>query len=111
MVAKGHFQNGVVVLEDPSQFREGQEVTVTVDERLPTDLHDEVPDDAVPTLEEVKAAFKEAAANMSDDLRRTLAEVDASSWDGLDDEEAARRRASADRYLKPDDRYLKPDDA
>lgn len=34
MIARGHVQNGIVILDEGVQFPEGQEVTVVANERL-----------------------------------------------------------------------------
>jgi len=89
MILKGKFQNGVVVLDgDASGLREGQWCTVRPDE---TDSTVHAGNDAA----ELKSLLREANAKMDDDWRRSMAEVDAHSWDDVDDEEAARRRVAA----------------
>ena len=93
MDVKGKYRNGVIVPDEPLSLREGAAVDIRVSDEEADAKFDAAPE-PVPTLEEVKASFKAAAANMSDDWRRIDAMLRADR-DADPEREAAAERARA----------------
>lgn len=99
MVANGKFHNGVVVVDDPSRFREGQDVEVRPCDEQPEWKESDGPDLSTPyarKIHEWLKTRKPMPPDQAEDWMRASAIADAQSWEGVDDDEADRRWAKVE---------------
>ncbi|MEM1012600.1 MAG: hypothetical protein AAGI46_10335 [Planctomycetota bacterium] len=94
MIRKGTIkERGVIVLDDATGLQPGDRVELDVRLPVQTDVESPSADAQQPNarLTQLIEKLGPLESEVSDDWQRSAAEVDAESWEGVDDEEAERR--------------------